>query len=112
MPLLDEAFETIITKKDSLTFYSKIDKTIPSSLTIKSISPSLTTTKLRRYVNKIKKSINNIKNILDETSPGLLYHIKVINQDSLILAKLSNLYYKSFTKIYNYYYYKSSLLSI
>lgn len=78
-----------------------MDKAIPSSPTTKLISPPSTITKLRRYINKIDKSLNSIKNILDNASPSLSRHIKKINKGSLILAELGKLHHKNFTKIHN-----------
>ncbi|EED12064.1 conserved hypothetical protein [Talaromyces stipitatus ATCC 10500] len=79
--------------------WREADDTIPSSPTTKSISPPSTAVKLRRYVNKIEKSIDSIKDILDEVSPGLSRRIKVVNQGSLTLAKLGDLHRESFAKV-------------
>ncbi|EED15733.1 hypothetical protein TSTA_051700 [Talaromyces stipitatus ATCC 10500] len=67
--------------------------------TIKSISPPSSVQKLRRYVNKIEKSLDGIKDILDESSPGLIRRIKTVNQGSLIMADLGELHRENFTQI-------------
>jgi hypothetical protein len=72
-----------------------INDFIPSSSTTKSISPS---SPLARDVNKIEKLIEGIKNILDETSLGLACHIKIVDQGSLIMADLGELYRENFIK--------------
>ncbi|EED14418.1 conserved hypothetical protein [Talaromyces stipitatus ATCC 10500] len=95
----DEAFEALVAEGDALKIYGEADDTIPSSPTTKSISPPSTAVKLRRYVNKIEKSIDSIKNILDEVSPGLSRRIKVVNQGSLTLAELGDLHRESFAKV-------------
>ncbi|EED15743.1 hypothetical protein TSTA_051800 [Talaromyces stipitatus ATCC 10500] len=94
----EEAFEALVAEGDALKIYGEADDTIPSSPTTKSISPPSTAVKLRRYVNKIEKSIDGIKDILDEVSPGLSRHIKVVNQGSLTLAELGDLHRESFAK--------------
>ncbi|EED21539.1 hypothetical protein TSTA_087750 [Talaromyces stipitatus ATCC 10500] len=84
----EEAFEALVAEGDALKIYSEADDTIPSSPTTKSISPPSTAVKLRRYVNKIEKSID-----------GLSRRIKVVNQGSLTLAKLGDLHRESFAKV-------------
>ncbi|EED11477.1 conserved hypothetical protein [Talaromyces stipitatus ATCC 10500] len=95
----EEAFEALVAEEDALKIYGEADDTIPSSPTTKSISPPSTAVKLRRYVNKIEKSIDGIKDILDEVSPGLSRRIKVVNQGSLTLAELGDLHRESFAKV-------------
>ncbi|EED24631.1 histone H3, putative [Talaromyces stipitatus ATCC 10500] len=95
----EEAFEALVAEGDALKIYGEADDTIPSSPTTKSISPPSTAVKLRRYVNKIEKSIDGIKDILDEVSPGLSRRIKVVNQGSLTLAELGDLHRESFAKV-------------
>ncbi|KAF3407697.1 hypothetical protein DPV78_001460 [Talaromyces pinophilus] len=99
MPSPEEAFEALAAEGDTLKIYGEADDTIPSSPTIKSISPPSTTAKLRRYVNKIEKSIDSIKDILNEASPGLSRRIKTINKGSLTIAKLGDLHRENFTRI-------------
>jgi hypothetical protein len=96
LPQPEDAF---IDNGDTLKIHGEVDDTIPSSPTIKSISPPLTIRKLRRYINKIEQSVDNIKNVLDEASPGLARRIKTINQGSLIIAGLGELHRESFEKI-------------
>ncbi|EED11943.1 conserved hypothetical protein [Talaromyces stipitatus ATCC 10500] len=96
---LEEAFEALVAEGDALKIYSEADDTIPSSPTTKSISLPSTAVKLRRYVNKIEKSIDSIKDILDKVSPGLSRRIKVVNQGSLTLAELGDLHRESFAKV-------------
>ncbi|EED19245.1 hypothetical protein TSTA_025620 [Talaromyces stipitatus ATCC 10500] len=95
----EEAFEALVAEGDALKIYGEADDTIPSSPTTKSISLPSTAVKLRRYVNKIEKSIDGIKDILDEVSPGLSRRIKVVNQGSLTLAELGDLHRESFAKV-------------
>ncbi|EED11948.1 hypothetical protein TSTA_000260 [Talaromyces stipitatus ATCC 10500] len=95
----EEAFEALVAEGDALKIYSEADDTIPSSPTTKSISLPSTAVKLRRYVNKIEKSIDSIKDILDKVSPGLSRRIKVVNQGSLTLAELGDLHRESFAKV-------------
>lgn len=59
----EEAFEAFMIKGGTLKIHGEADDTIPSSATIKWISPPSTVTKLRRYINKIDKSLDGIKNI-------------------------------------------------
>ncbi|EED14599.1 conserved hypothetical protein [Talaromyces stipitatus ATCC 10500] len=99
MPSPEEAFEAMVAEGDTLKIYGEADEAIPSSPTTKSISPPSTVAKLRRYVNKIEKSIDSIKDILDEASPGLSRRIKVVNQRSLTLAELGDLHRESFAKV-------------
>jgi hypothetical protein len=99
MPSPEEAFEAMIAKRDTIIIHSEVDDTIPSSPTVKSISPPSTAIKLHHYINKIEKSIDSIKDILDEARPGLSKRIKTINQGSLILAELGDLHRESFTKV-------------
>lgn len=99
MPSPEEAFEAMVAKGDTIKIYGEADDAIPSSPTVKSISPPSTAIKLRRYINKIEKLIDDIKDILDEARPGLSKHIKVINKGSLTLAKLGDLHRESFTKV-------------
>jgi hypothetical protein len=91
--------EDAIIEEEAVKIYSEIDNTIPSSLTVKSISPPSSIQKLRRYINKMERSLESIKDILDEKSPGLQRRIKKINQGSLILADLGELYRESFAKV-------------
>ncbi|EED13281.1 conserved hypothetical protein [Talaromyces stipitatus ATCC 10500] len=84
---------------DTLKIYGEPDDTIPSSPTTKSISPPSSVAKLRRYINKIEKLVDGIKDILDSASPGLSRRIKVINQGSLTLAELGELHRESFIKV-------------
>ncbi|EED16912.1 hypothetical protein TSTA_019730 [Talaromyces stipitatus ATCC 10500] len=95
----DEAFEALVAEGDALKIYGEADDIIPSSPTTKSISPPSTAVKLRRYVNEIEKSIDSIKDIPDEVSPGLSRRIKVVNQGSLTLAELGDLHRESFAKV-------------
>jgi hypothetical protein len=95
----EEAFEVIVAEGDTMIIHGEADDTIPSSPTVKSISPPSTAIKLRRYINKIEKSIDGIKDTLDEARPGLSKRIKTINQGSLILAELGDLHRESFTKV-------------
>jgi hypothetical protein len=83
MPSPEEALEALLAYRDKLNIHGEVDDTIPSSLTTKSISLPSTVAKLRRYINKIDKSIEGIKDILDSSSPGLSRRIKTINQGSL-----------------------------
>jgi hypothetical protein len=99
MPSPEEAFEAFIADGDTLKIYGEADDAIPSSPTTKSISPPSTVAKLRRYINKIDKSIEGIKDILDSASPGLSRRIKTINQGSLTLAELGDLHRESFKKV-------------
>ncbi|EED14752.1 conserved hypothetical protein [Talaromyces stipitatus ATCC 10500] len=99
MPQPDEAFEKLAADGDTLKIYSEPDNTIPSSPTTKSISPPSSVAKLRRYINKIEKSVDGIKDILDSASPGLSRRIKVINQGSLTLAELGELHRESSMKV-------------
>lgn len=78
--------EDAIIEEEAVKIYGEIDDTIPSSPTVKSISPPSSIQKLRRYINKMERSLESIKDILDEKSPGLQRRIKKINQGSLILA--------------------------
>ncbi|OKL55600.1 hypothetical protein UA08_09138 [Talaromyces atroroseus] len=98
MPSPEEAFEAMVAEGDTLKIHGEADDTIPSSPATKSISPTSTATALRRYINKIEKSIDGIKNILDEASSGLSRRIKVVNQGSLTLAELGDLHRESFAK--------------
>ncbi|EED22639.1 conserved hypothetical protein [Talaromyces stipitatus ATCC 10500] len=95
----EEAFEAMVAEGDTLKIYGEAYDTIPSSPTTKSISPPSTVIKLRRYINKIEKSIDSIKDILDGASPGLSKRIKTVNQGSLTLAELGNLHRESFAKV-------------
>ncbi|EED23387.1 conserved hypothetical protein [Talaromyces stipitatus ATCC 10500] len=79
----EEAFEAFVAEGDALKIYGEADDTIPSSPTTKSISPPSTAVKLRRYVNKIEKSIDGIKDILT----------------NLTLAELGDLHRESFAKV-------------
>ena len=99
MPPPEEAFEALATEGDTLKIYGEADDTIPSSPTVNSISPPSTTAKLRRHVNKIHKSIDCIKNILDEASPGLSRRLKKIHEGSLALAELGDLHRENFSRI-------------
>ncbi|EED14413.1 conserved hypothetical protein [Talaromyces stipitatus ATCC 10500] len=99
MPQPDEAFEKLAADGDTLKIYGEPDDTIPSSPTTKSISPPSSVAKLRRYINKIEKSVDGIKDILDSAIPGLSHRIKAINQGSLTLAELGRLYRESFIKV-------------
>ncbi|KAF3389980.1 hypothetical protein DPV78_011709 [Talaromyces pinophilus] len=89
-PLLIPKGQAFMAELDSLKIYGEADEAIPSSPTTRSISPPSTVTKLRRYINKIDKSLNAIKDILDNASPGLT---------SLILAELGELHRENFTKV-------------
>ncbi|EED20215.1 hypothetical protein TSTA_034530 [Talaromyces stipitatus ATCC 10500] len=89
--------DAIIDNGNTLKIYGDADDTIPSSPTIKSISPS-SIQKLRRYVNIIEKSIDRIKDILDEAIPGLARRIETFNQGSFIMADLGELHRESFAK--------------
>ncbi|KAI7972924.1 hypothetical protein EIK77_000811 [Talaromyces pinophilus] len=99
MPSSEEAFEALVAEGDTMKTYGEMDDTIPSSPTTKSISLPSTAAKLRRYINKIEKSIDGIKDILDEASPGLSRRIKVVNQGSLTLAELGDLHCEDFIKV-------------
>jgi hypothetical protein len=99
VPSPEEAFEAFTADGDTLKIHGEMDDTIPSSPTTKSISPPSTVAKVRRYINKIDKSIEGIKDILDSASPGLSRRIKTINQGSLTLAELGDLHRESFKKV-------------
>jgi hypothetical protein len=85
--------------EEAVKIYGEVNDTIPSSPTIKSISPPSSVQKLRRYISKMERSLECIKDILDEKSPGLERRIKKINQGSLILADLGELHRESFAKV-------------
>ncbi|EED20339.1 conserved hypothetical protein [Talaromyces stipitatus ATCC 10500] len=91
--------EAIIDDGNTLKIYGEIDDTIPSSPTTKSISPPSTVTALRRYINKIEKSIEGIKDILEESKPGLVRRIKVVNSSSLAIAGLGELHREDFARL-------------
>ncbi|EED14400.1 conserved hypothetical protein [Talaromyces stipitatus ATCC 10500] len=95
----EEEFEAMLAEGDTLKIYGEADDTIPSSPTTKSISPPSTVIKLRRYINKIEKLIDSIKDILDGASLGLSKRIKTVNQGSLTLAELGDLHRESFAKV-------------
>jgi hypothetical protein len=57
--------------------------------------------KLRRYINKIDRSLEGIKDILDQASPSLACCIKTINKGSLTIAKLGEMHYDDFARIRN-----------
>ncbi|EED12051.1 conserved hypothetical protein [Talaromyces stipitatus ATCC 10500] len=91
--------EAIIDDGNTLKIYGEVDDTIPSSPTTKSISPPSTVTALRRYINKIEKSIEGIKDILEESKPGLVRRIKVVNSSSLAMAGLGELHREDFARL-------------
>ncbi|KAF3406894.1 hypothetical protein DPV78_001412 [Talaromyces pinophilus] len=91
--------EDAIIEEEAAKIYGEVDDTIPSSPTIKSISPPSSIQKLRRYINKMERSLDGIKEILDNANPGLSRRIKKINQGSLILADLGELHRESFTRV-------------
>lgn len=94
--------EAVIDDGDILKIYGgELDGDIPSSPTHKSISPPSTVQKLRRYIKKIDRSIEGIKDILDEASPGLARRINTINQGSLALAELGDMHRDDFARIRN-----------
>jgi hypothetical protein len=91
--------EDAVIEEPAVKIYGEVDDTIPSSPTTKSISPPSSVQKLRRYINKIEKSLDGIKDILDEASPGLIRRIKTVNQGSLVIADLGELHRESFAQV-------------